>query len=52
MYSANIAGPNGVCTGSFPLALSDPPGEWTLTARDVATGVEDSATFTLTGRER
>jgi hypothetical protein len=33
--------------GVFTLALSDPPGEWTVRATDVLTGVKGETRFTL-----
>ena len=38
-HSANLKAPNGRVTFTWPLALNAPPGEWVVTARDVATGV-------------
>lgn len=46
-YAANavIRGATGQAT--VPLALNDPPGEWRLTARDVATGLTAQARVTV-----
>ncbi len=38
---------NGSAAGRLFLALNDPQGKWTLIARDVATGVSQSATIDL-----
>jgi hypothetical protein len=38
-YSRNFAFRNGLWTGRLPLAINDPPGKWTLHARDVTSGV-------------
>ncbi|MEA3403417.1 MAG: beta-galactosidase trimerization domain-containing protein [Armatimonadota bacterium] len=37
-YSRNVLARNGVADVRIPLALNDPPGEWTVTARDVLSG--------------
>ena len=46
-YSSRLVLPGGSGIGSIPLALSDAAGEWRITARDVASGVEGSASFTV-----
>ena len=38
---------NGKGAVTLPMALNDPPGEWTLKAKDVASGVTGSAVLTL-----
>ncbi|MFH1070712.1 MAG: beta-galactosidase [Candidatus Glassbacteria bacterium] len=38
-YGGNVAAPEGGGRSSFPLALSDSPGQWRVRVRDVATGV-------------
>ena len=38
-YSRNFAFQTGRWTGGVPLALNDPPGKWTLRARDVTSGL-------------
>ena len=38
LYSRNILGAGGKASGVLHLALSDPPGRYTLTAHDIATG--------------
>ena len=43
----NLEAKGGEVPFSVPLALNEPAGQWTLRARDVATGVETSATVTL-----
>jgi len=42
-YHINLDGSGGVLSGTVPLALNDPPGRWTLRARDAATGTEAEA---------
>lgn len=55
-YAANLltdqgpAAETGRADGEFTLALDDMPGNWRLVARDVATGVSTSATFTVSAR--
>jgi hypothetical protein len=39
-YSGNLLAPAGAATKPIPLAHNDPPGAWTVTARDVLTGQE------------
>ena len=46
-YGAQLTGQRGVATGEFDLALDDPPGAWTITATDVATGVTGTGQFTV-----
>ena len=46
----NLETKEGEATFVVPLALNEPTGQWTLRARDVATGVETSATVTLVPR--
>jgi hypothetical protein len=36
-YGTKLSGPAGSAVGAVPLALNDPPGQWTLRAWDVAT---------------
>jgi beta-galactosidase len=47
VYEANVLGKEGRATGKFDLALNDPAGRWTLTARDVATGTTATTAFTV-----
>ena len=46
---ARLNGPNG--TSEIPFAFNDSPGEWTITATDVATSVSASTTVTLSDDE-
>ena len=46
-YARNIVADGGECEARFRLALNDPPGDWTLTVRDVATGTVARKTFAL-----
>ena len=46
-YQGRLTLKNGAASGTIPLALSDAPGTWRIVARDVATGVEGVATFTV-----
>ena len=39
-YQRNVNARAGEAEFSIPLALNDPPGEWTVVCRDVATGTE------------
>ena len=41
-YAGNVAAFAGTATWPVPLALDDPPGVWTFTATDVATGLAGS----------
>ncbi len=43
-YGAQLVARKGGTGGSFHLALNDSPGEWTITATDIATGVTGTAT--------
>ncbi|MFP4250044.1 MAG: beta-galactosidase trimerization domain-containing protein, partial [Armatimonadota bacterium] len=45
-YTRNVLAPGGSADLRIPLALNDAAGEWTVTVRDVLSGVEASATFT------
>ena len=38
---------NGIASSRLYLALNDPTGKWTLTARDVATGIRHSQTIEI-----
>jgi hypothetical protein len=40
-YGQNVVCPEGQGQATIPLALNDAPGQWTVTARDVATGVSN-----------
>ena len=42
-YARNLLATGGVADLRLPLAVSDAPGEWTLTARDVLSGVSATA---------
>jgi len=46
-YTDNVVAEGGKAKGSFPLALNDAPGKWTLRIRDVATGADEDKTFTV-----
>ena len=43
----NLEAKGGQAAFTIPLALNEPTGQWTLRARDVATGVEATMTFTV-----
>jgi len=47
LYSYNLEAPNGRAAGKIFLALNDPPGEWTINVRDVATGLVSAARFAV-----
>ncbi|MGD9495471.1 MAG: beta-galactosidase trimerization domain-containing protein [Armatimonadota bacterium] len=42
-YARNVLAPGGVAQVRVPLAISDASGEWTLTVRDVLSGISSSA---------
>ncbi len=44
-YTRNVSAPGGIADLRIPLALSDAPGDWTVTVRDVLSGAEESVTF-------
>jgi hypothetical protein len=44
-YAQNLLCDRSSVTATIPLALNDPPGEWTIRATDVASGCSQSATF-------
>lgn len=46
-YARNVIVEAGKADCHVPFALNDDPGEWTLTARDVATGLGDQVKLTL-----
>ncbi|MBM3475662.1 MAG: hypothetical protein FJX75_20550 [Armatimonadetes bacterium] len=46
-YSRNIDCPQGRGGASIPFALNDPPGEWTLRLRDVASGETTTKVLTV-----
>jgi len=46
-YTMTVSAVQGTAVGVFTLALSDPPGEWTVRATDVLTGVKGETRFTL-----
>jgi hypothetical protein len=46
-YSRNVIAENGRATIAIPFAFNDPPGEWKIGVRDVATGVNASSTLSL-----
>jgi len=46
-YRAVATTESGLCRIDFPLALDDPPGEWTVEATDVLTNTKASAAFTV-----
>lgn len=49
-YARNLLADNGRVVGEFTFALDDQPGTWTITARDVASGVSAARVLRLTGR--
>lgn len=46
-YSMNLLCPQGKGSFSIPLALNDKPGNWQITARDVATGTHSQVQLTV-----
>jgi hypothetical protein len=44
-HDRNLVDEAGRCGVDIPVALNDPPGKWTVTLRDVATGVTGTAVF-------
>lgn len=46
-YAGNLIAPAGEATFTIPLALNDPPGQWRLACRDVATGTRAARRFTV-----
>ncbi len=46
-YSLNLALTRGRGSGALQLAVSDAPGTWQMKATDIATGMTESVTFTL-----
>ena len=44
-YAQNVVAPSGKAAAVIPFALSDPPGHWTITVRDVATGTKGSTSI-------
>jgi hypothetical protein len=46
-YADKLDGPHGTVSGSLITALNDPPGQWRIAARDVASGLSGMASFTL-----
>jgi hypothetical protein len=50
-YAQNVTAPDGTARFTIPLALNDPPGAWSLVARDVATGTEAGMQFEVALRE-
>jgi len=42
-----VVAPEGQASGTIPLALNDPPGKWTVQARDVASGVKAATDFVV-----
>jgi hypothetical protein len=49
-YASNEVARGGRLRVTIPLAFNDPPGAWTILARDVATGVEGKKTFRISER--
>jgi len=47
IYSTNAVAEEGKCAGSLRLALNDPPGEYSLKATDVVSGLSDSFKFRI-----
>jgi hypothetical protein len=48
-YAANVAVDRGVGEHVLPLALNDPPGTWTATATDVASGAKATVRWSVRG---
>jgi hypothetical protein len=44
-YSTNLSAPDGNVRGSFPLALNDTPGRWTLVLQDLTSGRKATRTL-------
>lgn len=51
LYTQNILSINGETKLDIPFAYNDPAGEWTVIAKDVATGHSNRFTLTLKARE-
>ena len=49
-YARNVLAPGGRLDLSIPLAINERPGSWRLRARDVLTGTETEAAFTVSAR--
>jgi len=49
-YARNLLAPDGQLDHTVPLALNDAPGQWRVRVRDVLTGTEAEAPFTLDAR--
>lgn len=47
LYAQNIIAPGGKAEAVIPFAWNDPEGEWTISARDVATGIAGKQTVQL-----
>ena len=45
----NVETHGGTCTVTLEIALNERPGKWTINGRDAATGLADSASFTVVG---
>ena len=50
-YGKTVFAPEGSAAHSFPTALNDPLGAWTITVRDLLNGVEASRPFNLAAPE-
>ena len=48
MYTLNARADSGKCEERLQLSLDEKPGDWTVTARDVATGVTGKTAFRVT----
>lgn len=46
-YAENVIGNGGKASATIPFAYNDPEGEWTVTAKDIATGMTNSFPITL-----
>ena len=46
-YASNLNAPDGRAQSSLNFALNEQPGAWTLTVRDVATGVTAQTSFVV-----
>lgn len=51
-YAKNQVGLKGQAEISIPFAFNDPPGDWKIFVRDVATGISTSTTMMLTARNQ
>lgn len=49
-YMRNVVAPHGQAQLNLPLGLDDPPGEWRITVRDVATGLRAEMRLSVSRR--